>query len=255
MVMSQRGPDEVTIDRSAMKLTDTILGYDERDLNETLQAIASEIGIRHIAYLQFASDNNYEASLPTAIATYSRAWQTRYFLCGYVHIDPVVAHGQKAVLPFDWEALTSDDPDVLAFFADATKHRVGLNGISVPVRNGMGARSLVSFTSDHPKPEWNGYKRQNMASLMKLSFLIDSAAQKNSGLALSSIRLSRREEECLIWAARGRSDKEIADVLNIGFSSVKVHLDVARHKLHCMNLGHAIAVAIATGVIPATALQ
>jgi DNA-binding CsgD family transcriptional regulator len=253
--MSQRPSNAVNIDRSAMRLTDTILGCEERDPSEALQAVASEIGLRHIAHLQFASNKNCEASLPTAIATYSRAWQTQYFLRGYVHTDPVVAHGRVAVLPFDWETLTSDDPEVLAFFSDAAKHRVGRNGMSIPVRNGRNARSLVSFTSDHPRPEWSRYKRENMPSLLKLSFLIDSAANKNSSLPLSRIRLSRREEECLIWAARGRTNKEIADKLNIGFSSVKIHLDVARHKLHCMNLSHAIAVAIATGVIPATAVR
>jgi hypothetical protein len=31
--------------------------------------------------------------------------------------------------------------------------------------------------------------------------------------------------------------------------------DAARHKLHCMNLTHAAAVAFATGVIPAQALK
>ena len=94
-----------------------------------------------------------------------------------------------------------------------------------------------------------------MASLQKLAFLIDTAANRNSSLPPEPIGLSRREEECLTWAARGKTDKEIAGVLDIGFSSVKVHLDVARHKLHCMNVTHAIAVAIATGAIPAKALQ
>ncbi len=251
----RRGSDEINIDRSAIRLTDTIFGHDERDLDETLKAIASEIGISHIVYLRFTSDKNCEASLPTAIATYSRAWQTHYFLRGYVEIDPVVLHGRKAVLPFDWEMLASGEPGVAAFFADAAKHGVGRNGLSIPVRNGRGAHSLVSFTSDCSKPEWTAYKRQNMPSLQKVSFLIDSAANRKSNLPMSPIRLSRREEDCLIWAARGRTHQEIAEVLDIGFSSVKIHLDGARHKLHCMNLTHAIAVAIATGLIPATALQ
>src|SRR5438045_1934090 len=81
--------------------------------------------------------------------------------------------------------------------------------------------ALVSFTSDHPKPEWTRYKRENMVSLQKLSFLIDTAVNKNPNLPLP-VKLSRQEEQCLIWAAKGRTDQEIADVLNIGFSKVKV---------------------------------
>ncbi len=172
-----------------------------------------------------------------------------------MHIDPVIAHGRKALLPFDWDTLARDDPDVLAFFADATNQGVGRNGLSIPVRNGRGSQALVSFNSDHEKTEWERYKRRNMPSLRRLSFLIESAANRRADLPPAPIKLSRREEECLTWAARGKTDKEIAVVLDIGFSSVKVHLDVARHKLHCMNLTHAIAVAIATGVIPAKAAQ
>ena len=39
------------------------------------------------------------------------------------------------------------------------------------------------------------------------------------------------------------------------FASVKTYLDTARHKLSCINLTHAVAVAIATEVIPAKALR
>ena len=250
-----QSPLSYNIDRAAIRLTDTILDCDEQDLSETLSGITSEIGVKHIAYLRFVPDKGCEASLTTAIATYSRGWQTHYFVKDYVHIDPVVAHGRNAVLPFDWDKLPSDDPAALAFFADAAKYGVGRNGLSIPVRNRRNARSLVSFTSDHTKTEWARYKRENMASLQKLSVLIDSAADACSKLPLPAITLSLHEEQCLIWAARGKTVEEIAEVLGLAFNSVKAALDTARHKLHCMNLAHAIAVAVATGVIPAKALQ
>lgn len=253
--MPQRGPNVVNIDRSAIRLTDAILGFDEQELGDALQAIAAEIGISHIAYVRFASGKECDDCLPTAIATYSRAWQTHYFVSGYVRVDPVIAHGRKALLPFDWGTVARDDPAAQAFFADAVRHGVGRNGLSMPVRNRGGSQGLVSFSSDHEEPEWSRYKLRHMVGLQKLASLIDSAANRNQGLSPGPISLSRREEECLTWAAKGKSEKETACILNIGFSSVKVHLDVARHKLHCMNLTHAIAVAIATGAISPKALQ
>jgi DNA-binding CsgD family transcriptional regulator len=251
--MPERAMEGVNIDRSAMRLTDSILGYGEQDLRKTLKAIASEVALRHIGHLRFASDGSLEASLATAIATYSRGWQTRYFLQDYVHVDPVIARGRNALLPFDWETLASEDPIVQAFFADAAKHGVGRNGLSIPVRNREGVRALVSFTSDHSKTEWDRYKRTNMVKLQRLSALIDSAADVDVKPP-SPITLSEREEQCLIWAARGKTSREIAEVMNLGFGSVNARLDTARNKLHCMNLSHAIAVAVATGVIPAKAL-
>ena len=245
----------ITIESAAIRLTDTILGYNEQDLEETLKAIAADIGMAHIAYMRFAPDKSSDASLLTGARTYSVQWQTRYFLKQYILIDPVLAHGSKAVLPFDWEELPRDDPAIQAFFADAVNHGVGCNGISVPVRNRRGAYSVVSFTSNHSRPEWVVFKKNNMVKLQLISVLIDSAASVNLKLSSPPVKLSKREEQCLIWAARGKTYQDISDILNISFGSVKSYLDTARHKLNCANLTHAVGVAIATGVIPAKALQ
>jgi DNA-binding CsgD family transcriptional regulator len=245
----------ITIDSAAIRLTDTILGYNDQDLEETLKAIAADIGILHIAYLRFSPDKSSDTSLLTAIVTYSIRWQTRYFEKQYVLIDPVISLGSKSVLPFDWEELLSDDPVILAFFADAITYGVGRNGISIPVRNRRGAFSLVSFSSNHSKDEWAEYKSRNMTKLQLMSVLIDSAASINLKLNTPPVSLSKREEQCLIWAARGKTYQDIAEILNLSFGSVKSYLDTARHKLNCINLTHAVAVAVATGVIPAKALR
>jgi len=246
----------ITIDSAAIRLTDTILGYNEQDLEETLKAIAADIGVCHISYLRLSPDKGSDTSvLTTAIITYSRSWQLRYFERQYVLIDPVIAFGSKAVLPFDWDQLATDDPAVQAFFADALNHGVGRNGISIPVRNRRGAFAVVSFTSNHSKEEWQEYKKNNIIKLQLMSVLIDSAASINLKLNSPPIKLSKREEQCLIWAARGKTYQDISEILNISFGSVKSYLDTARHKLNCINLTHACAVAVATGVIPAKALK
>jgi DNA-binding CsgD family transcriptional regulator len=94
-----------------------------------------------------------------------------------------------------------------------------------------------------------------MAALQRLASLIDSAADAQSKLPLRAVPLSLREEQCLLWAARGKTVEEISDTMNLRFERVRAHLDTARHKLHCMNLSHAIAVAVATRVIPAKSLM
>jgi len=245
----------ISIDSAAIQLTDTIIGDNERDLADTLRSIASDIGVSHIAYLRFAPDNSEDTSLLTWVVTYSRSWQCRYLAKQYVQVDPVVCYGRHALLPFDWSKLPAHDLAVKAFIADAAKHRVGRHGISIPVRNRVRAISLVSFSSNCLKDEWASYKSTNMTKLQQLSVLIDSAANIDAKLPAEPVKLSRREEQCLIWAARGKTVHEAAEILNISFGSAKAHLDTARHKLHCINLTHAVAVAIATGVIPAKALK
>jgi LuxR family quorum-sensing system transcriptional regulator CciR len=151
--------------------------------------------------------------------------------------------------------LPKDDAKVRAFFDDAAQHDVGRNGLSIPVRNRKGTRSLVSFTSNESKEDWIEFKSQNMVKLQPMAILIDSAAGINFKLTSDPVELSKREEQCLIWAARGKTYHDIAAILNLSFASVKTYLDTARHKLSCINLTHAVAVAIATGVISAKAVR
>ena len=249
------GMEVTSIGSSALKLTDKILGYNSDELVDILKAIASEVGLSHIAHLRFSSDKSSDANLLTAIATYSREWQTRYFLKQYLAIDPVIIYGRTALLPFDWETLNSGDPAIQNFFADAMRHDVGRNGLSIPVRNRKNIYSLISFTSEHPKPEWDVFKRTSMTTLQHLSVLINSAASINTKLPPAPVQLSRREEQCLIWAARGKTYQQIAEISGLSLGSVKTHLDTARHKLHCINLTHAVGVAVATGLIPSAALR
>jgi DNA-binding CsgD family transcriptional regulator len=245
----------INIESAAARLTDIILGNDNDDLTETLRAIASEIGVGHIAYLCLSPDKSTDICQLVAVATYSRLWQQRYFLKKYVTHDPVISYGRKANQPFDWANMPIDDPAAKAVLVDALNHGVGRNGLSIPLPKQRGAFALVSFSSDLLKDEWEDYKTANMAKLRLLSVLIDSASRLNFKLAASPTRLSNREEQCLLWAARGKTYQEIAVIVGLAFGTVKTNLDTARHKLHCMNLTHAAAVALATGVIPAQALE
>jgi DNA-binding CsgD family transcriptional regulator len=244
----------ISIESATAQLTDTVLGDDKNDLSGTLTTIASEIGLSHIAYLRLSPDRSIDIRLRGAVVTYSRLWQSRYFLKKYITHDPVISYGQRADQPFDWASLPIVDPATKAFFADALNHGIGRNGLSIPLRDRRGVYALVSFTSDLPKNEWEVYKTANIAKLKLLSVLIDSASYINFKLIALPVHLSNREEQCLVWAARGKTYQEIAEILGLAFGSVKAHLDAARHKLDCMNLPHAAAVAFATGVIPAQAL-
>ena len=246
---------KVSVDSATSRLIDTILGDDNRDLAETLRSIASEIGVSHIAYLRLSPDKSPDICLLVAVVTYSRLWQHRYFVKKYMTNDPVIFYGRDADQPFDWANVPVDEPATKAFFADALNHSVGRNGLSIPLRNRRGVFALVSFTSDRSQDEWEDYKAANMKSLKLLSILIDSAANINFKLPAFRVHLSNREEQCLLWAARGKTYQEIAEILGLALSTVKTHLDAARQKLQCVNLPHAAAVAFATGLIQAQALK
>ncbi|MBV9289960.1 MAG: LuxR family transcriptional regulator [Hyphomicrobiales bacterium] len=244
----------ISIDAAAQKLTDAIFSGDQ-PLNETLTILAADLGLSHISYIRMGKGQDEDLSVLTAVVTYPWSWQLRYFLKQYIKIDPVIRRGRLAVIPFDWEELIAEGAAAIAFFEDARAHGVGQNGLTIPIRSRKNWASIVSYTSNHSYEEWQEYKNANLAKLNIISLLIDNAASRDFALPRPEVKLSERELQCLIWSARGKTYKEIADIVGVSYSTVKFYLDTARHKLNCSNVTHAVAVAIASGIIPSQALK
>src|SRR5271168_36703 len=247
----------VAADSAAMKLTYKIIGHQTDDQLEILRQFAADIGVDHIAYVRMGSTKSLDSSLLASYVTYPKEWLRRYFVKQYFLIDPVLRYGMNMELHhFDWGDVGGGNPAIKDFFSDAARHKVGSNGISILVRNRRNSYAIVSFTSDATKGEWGIFKNRNMDSLYHASALIDSAAMTRSKLPdTPEVNLSLREEQCLIWAARGKTYEEIGEITSLSYYSVRSHLDIARHKLRGTNLTNAVAIALARGVIPPIALR
>ena len=249
--------ESVTVGSAAMNLTYKILGQKTDSLLAILKQLTSELGVSNIAYVRMASSKSTDSNLLTAgETTYPREWMRRYFAKQYFLIDPILQFADSSSSYFDWADVARESPAIKEFFSDAVRHKIGSNGISIPIRNRKNSQAIVSFTSDMPRSDWERFKDVNMDKLHHMSALIDSAAM--TGLKFEDVpdvRLSLREEQCLMWAARGKTYVEIGEITNLSFYSVRSHLDLARHKLRGANLTHAVAIALALGVIPAIAMR
>jgi LuxR family transcriptional regulator, quorum-sensing system regulator CinR len=251
--------ESVSVSPAALKLTYKILGHESEDLLNILKQLASEIGVNHIAYVRMAPNKSLDSNLVAAVVTYPKEWQYRYFFKQYSLIDPVVNYARTALNHFDWGDVPRDDSLLKDFFSDAERHKVGSNGLSVPVRNRKNSHSIVSFSSEMPNSDWEAFKTINIGKLHLLSALIDSAAMADVKFERKfadapDVNLSMREEECLLWAARGKTYEEIGEITKLSYHSVRSHLDVARHKLRGSNLTGAVAIALAMGIFPARAV-
>ncbi|MCU0855274.1 MAG: helix-turn-helix transcriptional regulator, partial [Rhodobacteraceae bacterium] len=58
--------------------------------------------------------------------------------------------------------------------------------------------------------------------------------------------------EALSLLSLGQSRAEVADTLQISENTLRAYIDSARHKLGAMNVTHAVALALARGVITPT---
>jgi len=72
---------------------------------------------------------------------------------------------------------------------------------------------------------------------------------RDTAESADSIRLTRRELECLCLSAEGKSVSEIALVLSRKSSTVKSHLKSVRQKIGVRSTKHAAIIAIKRGMI------
>jgi LuxR family quorum sensing-dependent transcriptional regulator len=64
-----------------------------------------------------------------------------------------------------------------------------------------------------------------------------------------NISLTPREREVLAWVARGKSAREVAEILHIAKRTVDEHVQTAVRKLGALNRNHAVAIAVRDGII------
>jgi DNA-binding CsgD family transcriptional regulator len=107
--------------------------------------------------------------------------------------------------------------------------------------------------------------------LMRTTFMIFVQDEKRHGKSRNALNqssyllketiddygLSTRESECLFFLIRGKTAKEIAQILKISFRTVEKHLERLKYKMNCFSRSEIIEKAISEGlgtVIPKSTL-
>lgn len=180
---------------------------------------------------------------PYVKSTYPAKWLTRYLLKGYAGVDPVVKRGVQSVLPFDWSELTPDG-DALDLMVDALDHGLGPCGYTVPVIDPAGRPSLFSLNGDLAPEEWAVFIDENRGLVTRIAHLVHGKAVQEQHGEDAPLSLAPRQKEVLLWAAKGRTAKEIARMLGLSPHTVRTYLQATQSKLGAGNLGHAVAIAI-----------
>ena len=86
-------------------------------------------------------------------------------------------------------------------------------------------------------------------ALALIESLCDSNIAQKAQAELATIRLTRREIECLQWVSNGKTDREIAEKLAIAESTVHFHVENAKRKCNSTSRVRAVILALALGLI------
>jgi DNA-binding CsgD family transcriptional regulator len=215
-------------------------------------AIASLLdlyGLSHAVYHLVRHPSVPEEN-PAVVFTYPGDWIQHYRAREYFRIDPVVLTASRSILPVDWDLLDLSAPRVKALFGEARDAGIGRQGLTLPIRGAAGELAMFTVTADVGEAEWRSRRSVLVRDMQILGHYVHIRYGALSGWAMQEPpALSKRERECLQWAADGLTIAATADRLCLSERVVRGYLDSARHKLGCMTKPHAIARGIARGVI------
>lgn len=185
-----------------------------------------------------------------AVVTYSDAWQAHYQQHKLHTIDPTLHAAMRSVAPVDWSRL-SKDKNFRTVFDAARDFGIGERGMTIPIRGPFGEFGMLSVTRDCSEEDWIALRRRTLTNLQPIASHIHDHIMSSEPLSryLHHPSLSKRELEVLQWAAAGKSQQDIADILTISNRTVEVHLRSAREKLFALTTPQAVGRAIGMKLI------
>ena len=105
------------------------------------------------------------------------------------------------------------------------------------------------MTSNADDLQWCREVQHRLGEFQILAGFVHHMFCRIDGSCPREYRLAPRELECLKWACRGKTASEMGEILGISERTVYSYLDTARHKMNATNIVHAVAKAVADGLI------
>ncbi len=216
---------------------------------EELQPLAHELrdlyGVSHVIYHTVSLTGEQVGAF-----TYDLDWVRRYIEKDYKSIDPVVLGAVRRFHPIDWKMLDWSSAQARTFLREAMSYGVGNQGWSIPIWGPSGEFAMFSINHRADDATWADLVKANAKDFLLVSHLFHQQAKRIIHNEISSTtELSPREREALKLLSLGQNRAEVADTLRISENTLRAYIDSARHKLGAMNVTHAVALALAQGVI------
>lgn len=239
------------------------------ELRLTLQSIIEDMGFASYSFLDISHPG---LDAPLLVSTNDPNWNDDYRSNGFVHVDPILSAARRVNTPFDWSSIDLPErkgrrvPAAHQTMQAAADHGYR-EGLVVPFhyadRIGRYYSSVCTFfwkddvaqfgaSVEHYKHTLHVvllYWAQRVVDMWEEEQRRRSRWLDSEGKPLTVVQLTDRERDVLSWAARGKKNSEVADILSISEDTVMRHTQNAMRKLGATNKTHASVLAFNFGLI------
>lgn len=216
------------------------------ELNAVVAGLRDIFQVNHVVYHSVNSLGE-----PYALATYDQEWAEYYESEALYRVDPVVLGAFQRFHPYNWKSLDWEKKTARQFFQEAQDGGVGNQGVSVPVRGPHGEFALFSISHTCSDEAWARFLSVHMPDLLLIGHYIHASirALEFPGEDGNYVVLSPRETDALRLLGAGLNRGRAAEQLKISEHTLRVYIESARSKLNASNTTHAVAKALAQGLI------
>lgn len=192
-----------------------------------------------------------------SLGNYPDSWVLRYYEQDFKQIDPVAWHCMRHHYPLAW---TTDmflaTPESADFYEEARAFGISSGG-TCPQITGTEGFTGLSFARDGDADAALRDVRRVLPNMYVLTSYVYETLKKFLPTPSSfgpcppteAPRLTDQERECVLRAAAGLSDGDIADQLNLTRRTVHFHFANVRRKLGAASRTQMIAKAILQGLV------
>ena len=123
--------------------------------------------------------------------------------------------------------------------------------ITTPVHSPMGTIGAVVWATGDASVDIEGIFSARAAEMhvLALKFLSAYRDATQASAPAEHVEFTRREIQCLKWAAAGKTDNEIAQIMNVSVPTIRFHLTNASRKLGVSGRSQTIRLATNLGYI------
>jgi len=236
---------------------------EEADSKKVLKTLFSRT-IKEIGYhgfdafsVQSGSIDNADQACNFYISDYGLDYVATYIGDGWLQMDPSMIKLAKTSQPFDYIEFLRTTPQnasikwQLAVMKIQNVHQAWLMPFNI-VGATRGVTCYMRGKSPETKQRFLDSKHEIQLMAGELIYRLETFHSIGQDLTPQEnvpINLSAREVDCLHWAAKGKTNAEIAVILKISRNTVGFHLKNAFTKLGVTSRSNAVLAAIRQGII------